>query len=67
MNLLCPFCNVLLIPNKDNTDLHCMKCDRDWYEMEIDGEKSLASRPRRVRLKKVPEEGDLMEDVIELI
>jgi hypothetical protein len=44
-----------------------MKCDRDWSEMEIDGEKSLASRPRRVRLKKVPEEGDLMEDVIELI
>jgi len=65
MSLFCPFCNVLLIPNKANSDLHCMECDRDWYEMDIDGEKSLASRRRKVKLKKIPEIGDSINDVIE--
>lgn len=65
MDLFCPFCTVLLIPNKSNTDLNCMKCGRDWYEIEIDGEKTIASRPRKIILKKMPEEGDLIEDVIE--
>lgn len=40
----------------------CQECGRVWYELS---EGQWASRKRRVRLKKRPEKGDAMDDVIE--
>lgn len=60
----CPFCDIPLISVGE--DLFCIHCRRDWYWTEVDGEKSLASRQRKVKLKKwPPEAGDKMDDLIE--
>lgn len=60
----CPFDNTELKPTEPNGDMRCAKCDRCWYETEAEGEKTIASRPRRVRMLKMPEEGDRIDDVI---
>lgn len=48
--------------NEVEDGYQCRKCGRVWYELR---EGQWASRKRRVRLKKKPEKGDQMDDVIE--
>lgn len=52
------------MPLLENGDMHCDSCGRDWYECDVDGEPSIGSRPRKVRLIKIPEQGDNINDVI---
>lgn len=57
----CPICvdKIMLAP-----DGHCVNCERDWYELPAGGEATLEMKPRRVRLTKMPEVGDRLDDVI---
>ena len=61
---VCPVCRVQLNETSGD-DLHCRQCGRLWYWTEADGEKTLASRQRKVAIKKwPPEKGDRLEDII---
>lgn len=48
----------------DNDNLCCPKCKRIWYSC---GFGEFASRVRRVNLLKIPEIGDNIDDVIQVI
>lgn len=57
----CPICDVET-QKKENGDFWCPQCYRSWYEV---GGGNLASRPRRVKIKKKPEKGDHIDDIVE--
>lgn len=65
-DLICIFCEEPLFLNAAG-DFECPKCQRAHYVIKVDGEETLATRPHRVRLKKLPEEGDKYDDVIQVI
>lgn len=46
------------------TEMKCEPCKAEYDYLEIDGEKCLHSKPRKVRLMKMPEEGDILGDII---
>jgi len=55
----CPFCTgSKLEPVAGTLDLECNTCTRVWYETQIDGETTIASRPRAVSVRALPAEGD---------
>jgi hypothetical protein len=55
----CVFCQVDL-----PVDMICRSCGREWEECEVEGEKGLRSKRRRVILTKIPEAGDVYNDVV---
>ena len=67
MSHQCPFCQVELLDNEKTGNMYCSQCTRSWYETECDGEKTLASRTRSIRMTKIPEVGDKISDVIKPI
>ena len=58
----CPICNDELEEQVDSDDLACPSCNREWYE---DENGFMMSRKRKVRLNKLPEVGDNINDIIE--
>lgn len=61
----CPMCCGDPMPkNAETGDWDCLRCQRSWFLSSFDGEETLQSRRRKVRLVKMPEEGDRMEDII---
>lgn len=64
-SILCPICGVECTEEDPETgDKKCPDCGRVWYETG-NPDAPLASRGRAVRLKKMPEEGDRLDEVIE--
>jgi hypothetical protein len=65
--LMCPICNIPCTRSDPEThEPKCPDCLRTWYPTGFP-EAPWASRGRAVRLKKLPEEGDRLSDVIEPI
>ncbi len=66
MSTKCPICDCELMPDPNSEDLVCPTCARSWYYLEYQGEQQLASRRRKVSLKKwPPSQGDNLSDIIE--
>ena len=65
MRRTCPIDGDVLTAPDTAGDMGCPTCGRQWYEVEIDGLPSLASRPRNVVLLKAPQPGDKLDDVIQ--
>lgn len=61
----CPICRVGLITNAKTGDLDCPECKRAWYPFVVDGEPSLASRRRSVRVdfRELREGGDMQKAI----
>lgn len=56
MEMTCPICMVELVEGGK-----CPKCQREW---EADPDGNLRSKRRTVRLVKIPEPGDRLDEVI---
>lgn len=61
----CPICQVSLQQNPKTDDWDCSNCGRSWFVTTTEGEQTLQSRRRNVRLIKWPPlEGDNLNDII---
>lgn len=59
----CPIDNSQLY-SINHTDAQCPKCGRVWYETG-NKEAPLATRTRKITMKKFPQKGDNLNDIIE--